>query len=99
MIVLSLPTARYPSAGPTRYFGAATMGSMALIVFFRGINLGGHRAFARACSPKNWASTMPSTWAPQAPLSFANLGCAHLAELRRKRPFEATIAFCDGSDL
>ena len=45
MIVLSLPTARYPSAGPTRYFGAATMGSMALIVFFRGFNVGGHRAF------------------------------------------------------
>src|SRR6478736_829887 len=28
-----------------RYFGAATMGRMALIVFFRGINVGGHRTF------------------------------------------------------
>src|SRR5437879_10042074 len=36
--------ARTTSASP-RYFGAATMGSMALIVFFRGINVGGHRAF------------------------------------------------------
>src|SRR5437879_13569813 len=40
-VIYRSPTA---SAFP-RYFGAATMGSMALIVFFRGINVGGHRAF------------------------------------------------------
>jgi hypothetical protein len=43
-------TTTYLSSGPTasacpRYFGAATMGGVALIVFFRGINVGGHRAF------------------------------------------------------
>ena len=34
-------------------------------------------------------------------LSFENLGRAakFLAELRRKLPFEAEVAFCDGSDL
>ena len=58
------------------------MGSMALIVFFRGINVGGHRA-------------------PRGTLVVRNPGlrAKFLAELRRKLPFEATIAFCHGSDL
>ena len=74
---------------------------MALIVFFRGINVGGHRAFR------------PSVLAKELGLYDAvNVGAAgtlvvrkpgvrakFLAELRRKLPFEATIAFCDGKDL
>jgi hypothetical protein len=77
------------------------MGSMALIVFFRGINVGGHRAFR------------PSVLAKELGIYDAvNVGAAGtlvvrkpelreklLAELRRKEPFEATIAFGDGSDL
>src|ERR1700722_14755303 len=77
------------------------MGSMALIVFFRGINVGGHRAFR------------PSVLAKELDIYRAvNVGAAgtlvvrkpglrakFLADLRRKLPFEATIACCDGSDL
>jgi len=81
--------------------GAATMDSMALIVFVRGINVGGQRTFR------------PSVLAEELGVFDAvNVGAAgtliirkpgsrakFLAELRRKLPFEATIALCDGSDL
>ena len=74
---------------------------MALIVFFRGINVGGHRAFR------------PSVLAQQlAVYDAVNVGAAgtlvirkpgsrakFLAHLRRKLPFAATIAVCDGRDL
>jgi len=77
------------------------MGSMALVVFFRGVNVGGYRALR------------PSVLAKELDMYDAvNIGAAgtlvirkpgprakFLAELRRKLPFEATIAFCDGSDL
>jgi uncharacterized protein (DUF1697 family) len=79
----------------------ATMDTMALIVFLRGINVGGHRAFR------------PSVLANELAIFDAvNIGAAgtliirkpglrakFLAELRRKLPFEATIAFCSGRDL
>ena len=40
-------------------------------------------------------------WVPQARLSIRKPGlrAKFLAELRRKLPYEATIAFCDGRDL
>jgi uncharacterized protein (DUF1697 family) len=74
---------------------------MALIVFLRGINVGGHRTFR------------PSTLARDlAAYDVVNVGAAgtlvvrkpgsrtkFLAELRWKLPFEAEVAFCDGSDL
>jgi len=77
------------------------MGNKALIVFFRGINVGGHKAFR------------PSVLAKELDVYDAvNVGAAGtlvirkpglraklLAEMRRKLPFEATIAVCDGSDL
>src|SRR4026207_2234661 len=77
------------------------MGRMALIVFFRGINVGGHRVFR------------PSVLAKELDVYDAvNVGAAgtlvvrkpglrakFIAELRRKLPFEATIALCEGSDL
>jgi len=77
------------------------MGRMALIVFLRGINVGGHRSFR------------PSLLAKELDIYDAvNVGAAgtlvirkpgsrakFLAELRRKLPFEATISFCDGKDL
>jgi uncharacterized protein (DUF1697 family) len=74
---------------------------MALIVFLRGINVGGHRAFR------------PSVLAQELGIyDAANVGAAgtfvirkpglrakFLAELRRRLPFEAIIAVCDGDDL
>src|SRR6185369_8622287 len=74
---------------------------MALIVFFRGINIGGHRSFR------------PSVLAKELDIYDAvNVGAAGtlvirkpglrakvLADLRRRLPFEATISFCDGRDL
>lgn len=74
---------------------------MALIVFLRGINVGGNRSFR------------PSTLARElGAYDVVNVGAAgtrvirkpgsrakFLAELRRKLPFEVEVAFCDGSDL
>ena len=81
--------------------GPATMGSMALIVFVRGINVGGHRAFRPSVLAKELGGYdvvnvgAAGTLVIRKPGSRAKL----LAELRRKLPFEATIAFCEGSDL
>ena len=74
---------------------------MALIVFFRGINVGGHRTFR------------PSTLAGElGAYDVVNVGAAgtliarkpgprakFVAELRRKLPFKAEVAFCNSSDL
>jgi uncharacterized protein (DUF1697 family) len=74
---------------------------MALVVFFRGINVGGHRRLR------------PSVLARELKIyDVVNVGAAgtlvvrkpgsrtrFLAELRRKLPFEVDIAFCDGNDL
>jgi len=74
---------------------------MALIVFFRGINVGGYRKFRpsmlarelRAYDVVNVGAA--GTLVVRQPGSRAKF----LAELRRKLPFEATVAFCDGKDL
>jgi uncharacterized protein (DUF1697 family) len=74
---------------------------MALVVFFRGINVGGHRTLRpsilarelRAYDVVNVGAA--GTLVVRKPGSRASF----LAELRRKLPFEAEIAFCDGSDL
>lgn len=72
-----------------------------MIVFFRGINVGGHRAFR------------PSMLAQELAIYYAvNVGAAgtlvirkpgsrakFLAELHRRLPFVATISICDGRDL
>src|SRR5258708_10092332 len=99
-------TTRYLSSGPAasaspRYFGAATMGSMALIVFFRGINVGGHRAFRPSVLAKELGiyDAVNVGAAGTLVVRKPGLRAKFLAELRRKLPFEATIAFCDGSDL
>ena len=83
-----------------RYFGAATMGSMALIVFFRGINVGGHRAFRPSVLAKELGIyDAVNVAAGTLVIRTPGLRAKFLTELRRKLPFEATIAFCDGSDL
>jgi uncharacterized protein (DUF1697 family) len=96
----------FPTTSPTasaspRYFGAATMGSMALIVFFRGINVGGHRAFRPSVLAKELGIYDAVNVGAAGTLVVRKPGsrATFLAELRRKLPFEATIAFCDGSDL
>jgi uncharacterized protein (DUF1697 family) len=76
-------------------------GGMALIVFLRGINVGGHRRFR------------PSTLAKElAAYDVVNVGAAgtlvvrkpgprtkFLAELRRRLPFEAVVSYCDAREL
>jgi uncharacterized protein (DUF1697 family) len=74
---------------------------MALIVFFRGINVGGHRKFR----PSNLARELGA-------YDVVNVGAAgtlivrkpgphakFLAELRHKLPFPVELAFCNGNDL
>ncbi len=77
------------------------MGSMALIVFFRGINVGGHRAFRPSVLAKELAIYDAVNVGAAGTLIVRKPGlrAEFLAELRRKLPFEATIAFCDGRDL
>lgn len=74
---------------------------MALVVFLRGVNVGGHRTFR------------PSVLAEQlSEFDLINVGAAgtfvvrkpgtrtkFCAELRRQLPFEATVVLCDGRDL
>ena len=77
------------------------MGSMALIVFFRGINVGGHRAFRPSVLAKELGiyDAVNVGAAGTLVVRKPGLRAKFLAELRRKLPFEATIAFCDGRDL
>jgi uncharacterized protein (DUF1697 family) len=77
------------------------MGSMALIVFFRGINVGGHRAFRPSVLAKELADydTVNVGAAGTLVIRKPGLRAKLISELRRKLPFEATIAFCDGRDL
>jgi uncharacterized protein (DUF1697 family) len=77
------------------------MGSMALIVFFRGINVGGHRAFRPSVLAKELSIYDAVNVGAAGTLVIRKPGprAKFLAELRRKLPFEATIAFCEGRDL
>jgi hypothetical protein len=77
------------------------MGSMALIVFFRGINVGGFRAFRPSVLAKELGiyDAVNVGAAGTLVVRKPGLRAKFLAELRRKLPFEATIAFCHGSDL
>lgn len=77
------------------------MGSMALVVFFRGINVGGHRAFRPSILAKELGiyDAVNVGAAGTLVIRKPGLRAKFLAELRRKLPFEATIASCDGLDL
>jgi uncharacterized protein (DUF1697 family) len=74
---------------------------MALIVFFRGINVGGRRTFrpsmlARELSAYDVVNVgAAGTLVVRKPGSRAKF----LAELRRKLPFKAEVAFCNDTDL
>jgi uncharacterized protein (DUF1697 family) len=77
------------------------MDCMALIVFLRGINVGGHRAFRPSVLAKELGRFDAVNVGAAGTLVIREPGprARFLAELRRKLPFEATIAFCEGSDL
>jgi uncharacterized protein (DUF1697 family) len=77
------------------------MGSVALIVFFRGINVGGHRAFRPSVLAKELGvyDAVNVGAAGTLVVRKPGLRTKFLAELRRKLPFEATIAVCEGRDL
>jgi len=74
---------------------------MALIVFLRGINVGGHRNFRPSMLAKQLRDYdvvnvgAAGTLVVRKPGSRARF----LAELRRRLPFEAHIACCDAKDL
>jgi uncharacterized protein (DUF1697 family) len=77
------------------------MGSMALLVFFRGINVGGHRAFRPSLLAKELGAYDAVNVGSAGTLVVRKPGphASFIAELRRKLPFEATIACCDGREL
>jgi uncharacterized protein (DUF1697 family) len=77
------------------------MGSMALIVFLRGINVGGHRAFRPTVLAKELDiyDAVNVDAAGTLVIRKPGLRAKFLADLRRKLPFEATVCFCDGRDL
>ncbi len=74
---------------------------MALVVFFRGINVGGHRSFRPSMLAKELSIYDAVNVGAAGTLVIRKPGvrAKFLADLRRKLPFEATIAWCDSRDL
>ena len=74
---------------------------MALVVFLRGINVGGHRRFRPGLLAKELCAYdvvnvgAAGTFVPGKPGSRADF----LSQLRRRLPFDAGIACCDGHHL
>ena len=74
---------------------------MSLVVFLRGINVGGHRTFRPSLLAKELSDYdvvnvgAAGTFVVRKPGSRAKF----LAELKRKLPFEMEIVICDGRDL
>ena len=75
--------------------------AMALVVFLRGVNVGGHRTFrpsilAKELSDYNVVNVgAAGTFVVRRPRSRAKFR----AELMRRLPFEAEVVLCDGRDL
>jgi uncharacterized protein (DUF1697 family) len=74
---------------------------MALIVFLRGVNVGGHRTFRPSIFAKELSGYdvvnvgAAGTFIVRKPPSRAKL----LTELRKRLPFVAEIVLCNGTDL
>lgn len=74
---------------------------MALVVFLRGVNVGGHRTFRPSLLAKDLSQFdvvnvgAAGTFVVRKPGSRAKFR----AELLRKLPFETTVMLCDGRDL
>ncbi len=77
------------------------MDGVALVVFFRGINVGGHRAFRPSVLAKDLAIYDAVNVGAAGTLVVRKPGirAKFLAELRSRLPFDATIACCNGRDL
>jgi uncharacterized protein (DUF1697 family) len=77
------------------------MDSMALIAFFRGINVGGHRTFRPSALAKSLGAYEAVNVGAAGTLVVFRPGsrAKFLAELRQRLPFEAIVAFCEASDL
>ncbi len=75
--------------------------SMALVVFLKGINVGGHRTFRPSVLAKEMARFgvvnvgAAGTFVIRKPVSRTKLR----AEMIRRLPFEAEVIICDGADL
>jgi hypothetical protein len=74
---------------------------MALIVFLRGINVGGHRRFRPSVLARELSTYDVVNVGATGTLIVRKPGALpkFFAELRRKLPFQVELAFCDGSDL
>ena len=74
---------------------------MALVVFLRGVNVGGHRTFRPSTLVKELSAYdvvnvgAAGTFVVRKPGSQAKFR----AELARKLPFETEVVLCDGADL
>ncbi len=74
---------------------------MALVVFLRGVNVGGYRTFRPSILARELAEYdvvnvgAAGTFVVRQPGSRATF----LAELRRKLPFDTEVALCEGRDL
>jgi uncharacterized protein (DUF1697 family) len=74
---------------------------MALVVFLRGVNVGGHKTFRPSVLAKELSDYdvvnvgAAGTFVVRKPRSRAKFR----AELLRRMPFEADVALCDGRDL
>lgn len=74
---------------------------MTLVVFLRGINVGGHRKFRPSVLARELSTYDVVNVGATGTLIVRKPGtrAKFLAELRRKLPFEAKLAFCDSRDL
>ena len=74
---------------------------MALVVFMRGVNVGGHKTFRPAALAKELAALdvvnvgAAGTFVVRKSVSQAKLG----AELNKRLPFKAELMICPGGDL
>jgi uncharacterized protein (DUF1697 family) len=77
------------------------MDGMALVVFLRGLNVGGHRPFRPSVLAKELSAYDAVNVGAAGTLVIRKPGlrAKFLAQLRAKLPFEATIACCDSNDL
>ena len=74
---------------------------MALVVFMRGVNVGGHRTFRPAALAKELAAfDVVNVGAAGTFVIRQTIGQATLrAELLRRLPFQAELMICRGRDL
>ena len=74
---------------------------MALVVFLRGVNVGGRRRFRPSVLAKELTDHDVVNVGAAGTFVVRNPGprAAFRAELHRRMPFEAEIAFCEGRDL